>query len=227
MRRIKKSIFLATSAIVFAGLWIAKPVAQAVSPSLFEETTAGPRAKSKIRGVGNYGAAFPDVQDDHMRAARRHGVRPVEDRAEAERRKSDLVCVEHSPWVGIDATMSASIPYLVPRAAELLDDIGRAFADSLLAKGVPLARPIMTSGLRTEADVRRLLRRNPNASPQSCHRMGTTFDLAQNRYETVGREVRNDTLKYVLSEVLRDLRAERRCLVKYEVKQACFHITVR
>ena len=40
------------------------------------------------------------------------------------------------------------------------------------------------------------------------------------------REVRNDTLKWILSEVLQDFREQRRCHVKYEVKQGCFHITV-
>ena len=41
------------------------------------------------------------------------------------------------------------------------------------------------------------------------------------------RQVRNDTLKWVLAEVLRDMRESGRCYVKYEVKQGCFHITVR
>jgi hypothetical protein len=39
--------------------------------------------------------------------------------------------------------------------------------------------------------------------------------------------VRNDTLKWVLSEVLRDMREQKRCYIKYEVKQGCFHMTVR
>ena len=63
---------------------------------------------------------------------------------------------------------------------------------------------------------------------------GTTFDICYNRYTTVSdpdgaprRAVRNDTLKWVLSEVLRDMRDNKRCYVKYEVKQGCFHITVR
>lgn len=34
-------------------------------------------------------------------------------------------------------------------------------------------------------------------------------------------------MKRALGEVLRDLRYEGRCFVKYEVKQGCFHITVR
>jgi len=39
--------------------------------------------------------------------------------------------------------------------------------------------------------------------------------------------VRNDTLKWVLSEVLRDIRRDQRAYIKYEVKQGCFHMTVR
>ena len=41
------------------------------------------------------------------------------------------------------------------------------------------------------------------------------------------RQVRNDSLKWVLSEVLRDKREAGRCYIKHEVKQGCFHITVR
>ena len=41
------------------------------------------------------------------------------------------------------------------------------------------------------------------------------------------RQVQNDTLKWVFSEVLRDFRNKNRCYIKYEVKQGCFHITVK
>ena len=41
------------------------------------------------------------------------------------------------------------------------------------------------------------------------------------------RPVRNDTLKWVLSEVLNDARKQGLCYVKYERKQGCYHITVR
>jgi hypothetical protein len=127
-----------------------------------------------------------------------------------------------------------SIPYLVPRAAILLQDIGEAFFDSLHIKGVPLHRFIVTSVLRTQEDVARLRNFNQNATENSCHLYGTTFDICYNRYKTVEdpegpkrREVRNDSLKYVLSEVLRDMREQGRCYIKYEVKQGCFHMTVR
>ena len=137
------------------------------------------------------------------------------------------------PYFYVDA-LHSSIPYLVPRASVLLEDIGRNFFDSLQIKGVPLHKIIVTSVLRSKDDVARLRGHNGNATENSCHLYGTTFDICYNRYKTVSdpngparRQVQNDTLKWVLSEVLRDLRLQKRCYVKYEVKQGCFHITTR
>ncbi len=187
----------------------------------------------RILGVYDYQACFPDVQEVQIRAARKWGVRPVRDRAQAESRKDELVYVGSNPYYVMDSPMNYSIPYLVPRAADLLQLIGRSYLDSLFVKGVPLHRIIVTSVLRSEEDVVRLSRGNVNVSAESCHRFGTTFDIAYNRYNTVSppgakrRAVTNDTLKWILSEVLRDIRQQQRCFVKYELKQGCFHITTR
>lgn len=187
-----------------------------------------------VRSVASYSASFPDLQDVQSAAAQRWGVPSVRDRKEAELRKKELVYVGASPFFCIDKRMNHSIPYLVPRASRLLNMIGRNYLDSLYVKGVPLHRIIVSSVLRTEADVAHLRKRNPNATGKSCHLYGTTFDICYNRFSTVSppegperRAVQNDTLKWVLSEVLRDIREQGHCYIKYEVKQACFHITVR
>lgn len=187
----------------------------------------------RIRSVASYPEAFPDTNDLQLTAARQWGVEPVLNRADAEARKKELVYMASSPYYHVDP-LHQSIPYLVPRAAVLLHDIGQAFFDSLYIKGVPLHRLIVTSVLRTQEDVARLRRFNHNATENSCHLYGTTFDICYNRYETVEspdgprrRAVGSDTLKYVLSEVLRDMRQQGRCYIKYEVKQGCFHMTVR
>lgn len=189
--------------------------------------------KHRILSVPNYKVAFPDTNAVQLVAAQQWGVTPVKNRADAEARKKELVYVAASPYYHVDK-LRQSIPYLVPRAAVLLQDIGQAFFDSLYIKGVPLHRLIVTSVLRTQEDVARLRNFNGNATENSCHLYGTTFDICYNRYKTVEdpdgprrREVRNDTLKYVLSEVLRDMRQQGRCYIKYEVKQGCFHMTVR
>ncbi|MBO4641877.1 MAG: hypothetical protein J5661_03320 [Bacteroidaceae bacterium] len=187
-----------------------------------------------LRSVASYATCFPDVQDVQIRAARKWGVRPVANRLAAEDRKTELVYIGSSPYYTIDPSMRRSIPYLVPRANEFLTHLGRAYLDSLYVKGIPLHKFIVSSVLRTEEDVQKLQTHNGNAEVNSCHRFGTTIDICYNRYFTVSppegpqrRTVRDDTLKWVLSEVLRDAREEGRCYVKYEVKQGCFHITVR
>ena len=212
----------------------------------FEEPPKGPELKNlsrdpegrvkwhPVRSVPSYAACFPDVQDVQIVAARKRGVPPVRNRKEAEQRRKELVYVGANPFFCIDKGMSHSIPYLVPRASHLLSTIGRNYLDSLYIKGIPLHRIIVSSVLRTEDDVARLQQRNGNAATESCHRYGTTFDICYNRYSTVSppgeperRIVQNDTLKWVLSEVLRDIREKDLCYIMYEVKQGCFHITVR
>jgi len=190
-------------------------------------------APHRILSVPDYKTAFPDSNNVQLMAAGRWGVSPVKNREDALERMSELVYIGCSPYYHVDP-LHRSIPYMVPHAAVLLQDIGVAFFDSLQMKGVPLHRFIVTSVLRTEEDVARLRRYNKNATERSCHLFGTTFDITYNRYETVQspdgpkvRQVSNDTLKWVLSEVLRDMRQQGRCYIKYEIKQPCFHITVR
>lgn len=194
----------------------------------------GTPVKNKIYSVRSYKKSFPDLQDVQIRAARKWGVSPVKNRTVAEQRKDELVFVGSSPYYVIDKDMNRSIPYLVPRADQLLQRISRNFLDSLTVKGLTLHMLVVSSVLRTEADIKKLKRYNSNASEQSCHRFGTTIDICYNRYEPVcsvdgskNKTIPTDRLKWVLAEVLRDLREQGLCYVKYEVKQACFHITVR
>lgn len=241
MRRLKKKIYYGACALTFAALAVVRQCAhvlpddnptedEVVVETAHLPTPSLPKASATphpIRSVHSYKDCFPDAQDVQIAAAHRWGVRPVRDRAQAEERKDELVFIGSNPYYQIDRGMASSIPYLVPRAALLLQDIGRSYLDSLFVKGVPLHRIIVTSVLRSEEDVRNLQKRNGNASPESCHRFGTTFDIAYNRYAHVGRPVTNDTLKWVLSEVLRDKRQQGRCYIRYEVRQGCFHITTR
>ena len=161
-----------------------------------------------IKGVVSYKRSFGDLNAVQLKSAKAIGISPVASREEA--------------------------PYLVPTASALLETIGENFLDSLESKGLNPNKIIVTSVTRTKEDVKRLRRTNGNASMNSCHFYGTTFDISWKRFTKVedpdGRpmqDVRADTLKMVLSEVLRDLKKEERCYVKYELKQGCFHITAR
>lgn len=192
----------------------------------------GKEVKSRIYSVPGFEVSFPDQNDVQLIAAAKWGVKPVADSTEASKNKKQLVYISANPYFYVDRLRDSS-PYLVPRAAVLLQDIGRNFFDSLEVKHIPLHKIIVTSVLRTKADVERLQKKNPNAKANSCHLYGTTFDVCYNRYKTVEApgehrwEVRNDTLKWVLAEVMRDMREQNRCYIKYEVNQGCWHITVR
>lgn len=209
----------------------ASPAPSTFSNTRFFNADGTPR-KNRIYSVSSFKSVFPDSNSVQLAAAERYGVSPVKDRKEAEHRMKELVYIGSNPYYHVDK-LNSSIPYLVPRAAVLLQDIGRAYFDSLQVKGIPLHKIIVTSVLRTRDDVQKLRTRNGNATENSCHLYGTTFDICYNRYKTVEdpdgperRQVRNDTLKWVLSEVLRDFREQGRCYIKYEVKQGCFHMTV-
>ena len=174
-----------------------------------------------IKGVISYKRSFGDLNDTHLSVAKKIGIRPLASRSEAEGLGGK--------WVQIKPCERYA-----PQASALLDTIGANFLDSLSCKGLNPNQIIVTSVLRTADDVKRLRRRNGNASANSAHAFGTTFDVSYRRFCKVedpdGRpmqDVSPDTLKLVLAEVLRDLRKSDKCYIKYELKQGCFHITAR
>ena len=177
---------------------------------------------------------FNDLNDVQLNVAQAIGVPPVKNREEAEKLKARLVRLEATDTYVIDS-LTHSIPYLIPSAKGLLDDIGRVFQDSLSAKGLNPYKLVVTSVLRTEEDVAKLSKNNINASENSTHRYGTSFDLAYWRYEKIpelrGRpyeDVPPEYLRATLSQVLKDIHDQgNRCFIKYEKQQNCFHITVK
>ena len=140
-----------------------------------------------IRGVVSYKRSFPDLNDKHLEVAKTVGIRPLEDREEAESMKEKLTHITDNEFYVVDS-LTHSIPYLVPRASALLDTIGSNFLDSLAAKGLNPNQVIVTSVLRTQSDVKRLRRRNGNASANSAHCFGATFDVSWKRFKKVEDE---------------------------------------
>lgn len=186
-----------------------------------------------IKGVWSYKKVFNDQNDVQLPMAQSLGIPLIEGRAEAEHMKKKLQKLDGDRYYTVDS-LTHSIPYLIPRAANCLDTIGARFIDSLGRKGLNPYRITVTSVLRTREDVRKLRTRNLNALENSAHVHGTTFDISWKRFQQIpdpdGRPLEPvawGTLKLVLSEVLRDMQEEKRCYVKYELKQGCFHITTR
>ena len=180
----------------------------------------------------NCNKEFNDLNDTHTQAARQIGIVPLQSRKGIKDASRELYLVGDAmrffePFV-VDR-LEHSSPFLVKEAVSLLWDIGQNFQDSLRNKHLPAYSVIVTSVLRTGKDVKKLGRRNVNASKNSAHCYATTIDITYKRFQPLSDadEVAQIKLKLVLGEVLRDLKKQGRCYVKHEVKQACFHITAR
>ena len=179
----------------------------------------------------SYKQKFNDTQAKQELAAKAIGLAtPPQNRQEAARMRSQLVLIKSNDNYIVDS-LTHSIPYLVPAAAAELERIGEGFADILQRNGLPHYQFYVTSVLRTKEDIKQLQKSgNINATTNSCHNYGTTFDLAYFRFNKVTRTreyMHQDNLKLVLGQVLLNEQRAGRIYVKYEQKQACFHITVR
>ena len=185
----------------------------------------------KAKFSGNYNREFNDLNDLHIVSAIKNGITPLEVRDDTIHQLKKLVRLPDELELYTSYDITHSIPYLVPSAAKLFVDITQAFRDSLYSKELPLYKLTLTSITRTDDDIVRLTRRNINASNNSAHRYGTTFDVSWKRFDKVDHHTQDELLperlKLVLAQVLFDLKENERCYIKHERQQACFHITVR
>lgn len=200
--------------------------------SRYSRTFAAPEEgfeRFRVSLPGSLRTIFNDSNHVQLEAARAVGIRPIENDSDIRSLSRDLVRVQSCPEYYLDR-LTHSYAYLVPEAAALLDDIGRAFNDSLAARGGGNYRIKVTSVLRTPQTVERLRRVNVNATGESTHSYGTTFDISYSKfaYDGPGAPARDfEDLKNLLAAVLKNMRGQGRCFVKFEGKQSCFHITVR
>jgi len=186
--------------------------------------------RAKYKPFRSY-AAFNDKPELHMAVALKKGITPMENRGDTVKCIDKMVHLPQELDIYKLDKLTHSLPFLVEDASKLLVRIGMNFRDSLNSKKLPAYKLRLTSITRTKEDVRSLGKRNINASENSVHCYGTTFDISWKRFDKIGPEgdddVTTDRLKYILAEVLHDLRERGQCYVVHEKKQACFHITTR
>lgn len=170
---------------------------------------------------------FSDPNPHQVAAAKKYGIEPLEDRSQLKDVKRRLKHIEECEYYAVDP-LTHSVPYLTPKAAKLLKDIGKRFQKKLKKHKMGKHKIIVTSVLRTKEDVKNLMKVNSNAVSNSAHCHATTFDLSYRRFKQVdGTQANAAQMKYLLGEVLDELRSKGRCYVRYETKQTCLHITVR
>ena len=221
--------------IVYLSLWMR---GNRATPSLTSEETQESINASQEKGVlrsypgrtFSYSRQFNIPNATHLEAAQAVGIRPCANEEELRKQKARMRKIRTCHNYVVD-DLEHSLPYLTTGAAEELNRIGEGFADILERNGCPHYRFIVTSVTRTDASVRNLQRSgNINATSNSAHRYGTTFDITYRRFDKNDRSadyMTEDNLKLALGQVLLNEQRAGRIYVKYEYKQACFHITSR
>ena len=174
----------------------------------------------------NFPFKFADSNPHQVAGAKKYGIEPLDDRSQLQRVKKKLKHIEECEYYAVDP-LTHSVPYLTPQAAKLLKDIGKGFQKKLRKHKMGKHKIIVTSLLRTKEDVKKLMKVNSNAVSNSAHCRATTFDLSYTRFKHIeGDKEKALQMKYLLGEVLSELRENKRCFVRYETQQTCLHITV-
>ena len=102
----------------------------------------------KIWYNGRYNRDFNDLNDVHLSVAKKIGIEPVSSREGAEHASRDMVEIKTNDYYEVEE-LTHSIPYLVPEAANLLEDIGKNFQDSLKNLNASIYKIKVTSVTRT------------------------------------------------------------------------------
>jgi hypothetical protein len=124
--------------------------------------------------------------------------------------------------------LTHSQPYLIPEAADMLNEIGYRFQKRCEEKKYHHYKFRITSMLRTEEAQTSLTHRNGNATGHSAHIYGTTLDISYKNFYNVDKDTIESKMEPIiaLTKVLTDMRKECKLLVVRERHQSCFHITV-
>ena len=171
---------------------------------------------------------FNDSNALQLEAAEQNGFKPVTSLRDAYRIDRPLIRIYSCDAYMVDE-LTMSMPYLVPKAAQLLKEIGYAFQDSVRKRGGKAYRIKVTSVTRTDYSVSKLRRRNRSATENSCHRYGTTMDISWVKFDCLDPSmvISLEDLKNILAEVVLDFRRQGRCYAIFERRSGCLHITVR
>lgn len=181
---------------------------------------------------GNYATVFNDAHDLHIEQAAKQGFAPMVNRRDTSRMKGKIVYHKPGEYDNfVVDSLPHSMPVMIPRVAQLIEEIAIDFRDSLTLVDYPDHKIIVTSITRTEEDIKQLRKINGNSISDSAHRFGTTFDISWLHFQRADtldtRMAYNSVLKKTLGKVLYNMQQRKKCYIKYEEQQMCFHITIR
>ncbi|MFI3239179.1 MAG: DUF5715 family protein [Bacteroidales bacterium] len=183
----------------------------------------------KVKPIGYLNKIFRDMNDVQLEVASKCGIKPLTGNQTVKDANKKLVKISTCKEYKMDK-LTHSEPYLTPNAAKLLKEIGSRFSEIIKERSGGLEYKILvTSVLRTPKSIKALQKVNSNSTTNSAHLYGTTFDISYSDFytEETEKHINKEDLKNILGEVIKEMRSDGRCYVRFEVKQGCFHVTSR
>lgn len=179
---------------------------------------------------------YKDLNPIHLKHAKSNGISSFKTNEAFQEgiknflKENKLVEISDNKYYRV-CHLTHSHAFLTPAAKEFLTELGKRFNKKLEEKNKPHYYFQISSLLRTIENQKDLSRGNGNASPNSSHYYGTTFDIP---YFTVVKrtlfwnetEISDGDASKLLSEVIGEMRKEKLCVVVTEKNERCFHITV-
>lgn len=168
---------------------------------------------------------------DYYAQASLTGIAECSDATDIKKRVSDkqLFRIRNSRYYKIE-DLTYSYPFLTRDSKDLLNEIGKRFRKKIRREGFKGTRFTITSMTRSSEMVKGLGKTNINASDNSPHLMGNTFDISYARFSFIKLQVTECDkwyMKEALAEVIYQLKKEEKCWATYERKQGCFHVVSR
>ena len=167
---------------------------------------------------------------EYMDRSVRQGIQPVANTQGLRKafRAGKLVLFEAKNGVVLD-TFQYSYAFLTPYAAQILNEIGSAFQDSLAQGPLNGSQLIVTSMTRTKHTVAKLVRKNRTAVRRSPHLNGNSFDISFSRFKAnhTLSAVEKQYLQTLISQILVRFKKDIKIWVTYEVHEECLHVVAR
>jgi hypothetical protein len=179
----------------------------------------------------SYGWKMQDGLGDYWQPSFENGIgKPVSYRKQIVRLLNDstLIPIKANQYYVID-TLFHSYAVTRPQVKTFLNKLGAQLQYRLRHTPLNKVQFTVTSAFRTQSSVKRLMQKNKNAIKNSSHLHGTTIDISYKTFFLDGKQLDESEAKYVketLSEILFDLRKKKKCWVKFEYFQTCYHTVV-
>jgi hypothetical protein len=180
---------------------------------------------------GTYSRKLKDMLPDYIGETSASGISRCSNKMELLRkvRGGELFRIRDGRGYEVEG-LSYSYPYLTKEGKALLREIGKRFRKKVSSTRLRGSDFKITSMTRTTEILTRLRKFNSNASVNSPHFYGNTFDISYVRFSSPKWFI-TDCDKYFLKEALAQiiwqLRDEKKCWATYEIKQGCFHVVAR